>query len=106
MESSQIAAQLLEVIAGGHPQVPIGCRVVDHLELAEETAFDVGRDVPRPDVLNEERPQPLVPKAHNHSGAPSMSLCTAPWYKTQPERLKSRQLVQRCGAFTLPPARQ
>src|SRR5437660_4263265 len=50
VEPRQIAAQLLEVIAGRHPQVLIGRRVVDHLELAEEPAFEVGRYVPRPRV--------------------------------------------------------
>src|SRR5439155_10527133 len=62
LEPSQIAAQLLEVIAGRHPQGLVGRRVVDHLELAEEPAFQVGRNVPRPRVLDEERAQPLVSK--------------------------------------------
>jgi len=44
---ARLHAQLLEVIAGRHPQVLIGRRVVDHLELAKEPAFEIGRDVPR-----------------------------------------------------------
>src|SRR5690242_6857647 len=41
VEPRQIAAQLLEVIAGRHPQVLVGRRVVDHLELAKKPAFEV-----------------------------------------------------------------
>jgi len=58
VEPCQVAAQLPEVIAGRHPQVLIGRRVVDHLQLAEEPAFEVGRDVPRPRVFDEEGAQP------------------------------------------------
>ncbi len=42
MEACQVTAQRLEVIAGRRPQVVIGGRVVDHLELAEEPAFEFG----------------------------------------------------------------
>ena len=44
VRSRQVAAQLLEMIAGRQSQILIGRRVVDHLELAEEPAFEVGRD--------------------------------------------------------------
>ena len=44
MKARQIAAQLLEMIAGRHAQVLIGRRIVDHLELAEQPAFEIGRD--------------------------------------------------------------
>src|SRR5262245_10043675 len=74
MEPDQIAAQLFKVIAGRHPKVQIGRRVVDHLELAEEPAFEIGRDVTRPHVLDEEGAQPLVPKAHDHPVAPLASM--------------------------------
>src|SRR5258708_2929278 len=83
VEPCQIAAQLLEVIAGRRPQVLISRRVVNHLELAEEPAFEVGRNVPRPRVLDEEGPQPLVPKSHDHPAAPFVYLCTTHRYNTQ-----------------------
>ena len=70
MEPCQIAAQLLEVIAGRHAQVLIGRRIVDHLELAKQAAFEIGWDVPRADILDEEGAQPFVPKAHDHTAAP------------------------------------
>src|SRR5580704_5120273 len=57
------------MIAGRRPQVLIGGRVIDDLELAEEPVFEVGRDVPRPRILDEERAQPLIPKAHDHAAA-------------------------------------
>jgi hypothetical protein len=56
VKSTQITAQLLEVIAGWYPQVLISRDVVDHLELAEEAAFEVGWDAPRPRVRDEEGP--------------------------------------------------
>ena len=43
--------------------VPIRLRVVDHLELAEEPAFDIGGNARRPYIFNEEGAQPVVPKA-------------------------------------------
>jgi len=33
-------------LLGGTPQILIGRRIVDHLELAKEPAFEVGRDLP------------------------------------------------------------
>lgn len=45
METCEIATQLLKVIAGRHAQVLTGCRIVDHLELAEQSGFKMGRDV-------------------------------------------------------------
>jgi hypothetical protein len=53
METDEIAAQLLEVIAGRRTQILIGRRVVDDLELAEQPAFEIGRDIARPDILDE-----------------------------------------------------
>jgi len=46
VEPSQIAAQLLEMIAGRRPQILIDRRVVDHLELTEEPTFELGRNMP------------------------------------------------------------
>lgn len=54
MEFPQIAAQLLEVITGWHAQILIGRCIINHLELAKEPAFDIGRNTPRPNILNEE----------------------------------------------------
>jgi hypothetical protein len=34
------------MIAGRHPQILIGCRVVDHLELTEKPAFEIRWNVP------------------------------------------------------------
>jgi hypothetical protein len=69
VEARRAASQLLEMIAWRHPQVLIGRRVVDYLELAEEPAFETGRDVRRLPILDEEGVQPLVPKAHDHAAA-------------------------------------
>jgi len=44
MKGSQIAAQFLEVIARRDTQVLIRRRIVDHLEFAEQSAFDIRRD--------------------------------------------------------------
>ena len=57
--------------------------IVDHLELPEEAAFKIGRNVPRRNVVNEEGAQPLVSKAHDHAAAPSMCACTTRRYRKQ-----------------------
>src|SRR5258708_38341702 len=54
------------MIAWGHPQIPIGGCVIDHLELAEHPGFQVRRDVARTDVIHEERPQPVIPETDDH----------------------------------------
>ena len=41
MKGSQIAAQFLEVIAGRDTQILIRRRIVDHLEFAEQAAFEI-----------------------------------------------------------------
>lgn len=56
MEPRQIAAQLLEMIAGWHPQVLIGRRIVDHLELPKEAAFKIRRNASRPHIFDKEGP--------------------------------------------------
>jgi hypothetical protein len=78
VEVRQIAPQLLEMIAWRRPQVMIGRRVVDHLDLAEEPTSEIGRDVPRLLILDEEGAQPLVPKAHDHAAAPPC-VCVPPF---------------------------
>src|SRR5207244_3991351 len=69
MEARQVAAELLEVIAWRHPQILIGSRIIDHLELAKQPAFQIGRDVPPLPILNEEGAQPFLPKAYDHAAA-------------------------------------
>jgi hypothetical protein len=83
VELRQVAAQLLEMIAGRNSQVLIGRRVVDHLKLAEEAALEIGRDIPGPGIVNEEGAQPLVSKAQDHADDPFMGLCTTLRYKRQ-----------------------
>jgi hypothetical protein len=58
VEARQIAAELLEVIAWRHPQILIGSRIVDHLEPAKEPASEIGRNMPRLPILDEEGAQP------------------------------------------------
>jgi hypothetical protein len=41
-------------IAGRRPQILIGRCVVDHLEFTEQSALKIGRDAPRPNILDEE----------------------------------------------------
>src|SRR3981081_3407685 len=70
IKAREIAAQFLEMIAGRHAQVLVGRRVVDHLELPKETAFEIGRNATRSDILDEKSAQPHVPKAHDHAVVP------------------------------------
>src|SRR5690606_10815912 len=70
METRQIAAQLLKVIAGRHAQVLIGHGVVNHLELAEQTGLKIRRDVARTNIIHKEGPKPVVPKAYDHRFTP------------------------------------
>jgi hypothetical protein len=56
MKPRQIAAQLLEVIAGRHAQVLIGHGVVDHLEFSEQPGFKIGRDITGMGIVYEESP--------------------------------------------------
>jgi hypothetical protein len=81
VKACQVAPQLLEVIAGRRPQVSICLCVVDHLELAEEPAFDIRRNAGRPLIFYEEGSEPLVPKAYDHAAIQSLYLCTTLWYK-------------------------
>src|SRR5215475_13755479 len=62
IESCEIAAQPLEMIAGRHAQVLIGCRVVDH-----EAGLKIGWDVPRSNIFDVEGAQPLVPETQDHA---------------------------------------
>jgi len=51
--------------------------------VPKEAAFEIRRDIPRLDILDEEDAQPFVPKAHDHTAAPSVRICTALWYRMQ-----------------------
>ncbi|CEJ86424.1 hypothetical protein HYPGJ_30458 [Hyphomicrobium sp. GJ21] len=66
METCEIAAQLLEVITGRHTQVLIGHSVVNHLELSEQSGFQIGRDVAGTGIVHEEGAKPVIPKAYVH----------------------------------------
>ena len=57
------------MIAWRHPQILIGSRIIDHLELAKQPAFEIGREMPRLPILDEEGAQPLIPKAYDHAAA-------------------------------------
>jgi len=70
IKAREIAAQFLEMIAGRHAQVLVGRRVVDHLDFAEQAIFQIGRDFLRPDVVDEELPQPFIPEAQDHAATP------------------------------------
>ncbi len=69
-----MAAQLLEMVAGRRSQIAVRGRIVDHLELAEQAIFQIGRDFLRSDVVDEELAQPVIPEAHNHAAAPSEAM--------------------------------
>jgi hypothetical protein len=66
MKAREVAAQLLEVVAGRSAHILVGGGIVDHLELSKQPAFEIRRNVPRAPVLDEEGAQPLVPKAFDH----------------------------------------
>jgi hypothetical protein len=61
---------MTRLASGRHAQVLIGRRIIDHLDLAEQTAFQIGWDFLRSNVLDEEVTQPAIPKAHDHSATP------------------------------------
>src|SRR5712675_1732818 len=55
------------MVARRRSQIAVRCCIVDHLDLAEQAVFQIGRDFLRPDVVDEELAQPAVPKAQNHA---------------------------------------
>lgn len=67
MELCQLAAQFFEVVTRWHSQVCISRCVVDHLDLAEQTAFDISGDFLRSDIVDKELAQPVISKAQDHS---------------------------------------
>lgn len=71
MEAFEIAAQLLEMVAGRHTQILIDRRVVNHLELAEQAAFEIGRNIAGVGVVHEESPQPSISKADDDPMLPA-----------------------------------
>jgi len=54
VEARQIAAKFLEMITWRHPQVLISRCVIDHLQLAEQSAFEIGWDIPRTPIFDKE----------------------------------------------------
>jgi hypothetical protein len=70
MQPREVAMQLLEMVAGRCPQVGISRRIVDHLELSEYPSFEIGRDVTRLAVINEELAQPSIAKSYDHQSPP------------------------------------
>jgi hypothetical protein len=72
----QVATQLLEMIAGRYTQILIGCCVVDHLELAKEPVFEIGWDIPRSLILDEEGAQHASRKLTIMWQQEKMSRCT------------------------------
>jgi len=57
----------------GGTAILIRRRVVDHLELTEQPAFKVRRNVTRADVIHEEHLQPVIPETDDHSMPQRMS---------------------------------
>src|SRR3546814_14365936 len=82
MMPGQIAAQLLEMVAGRHAQVLVGYRVVDHLELAEESAFEIGRYVLGAPIVHKEDPQPFIPETNDHPPLLLLHYCTTLRYSS------------------------
>src|ERR1700730_18510226 len=70
VEAGKIAPQLLKMVAGRRSQIAVRCRIVDHLDFAEQAIFQIGRDFLRSDVVDEELPQPVVPEAQDHAATP------------------------------------
>jgi hypothetical protein len=58
MKTRQSAVQFFEVIAWRRPQIPIGGGVVDHLKLAKQLGFQIGRDSSISEIVDEEASQP------------------------------------------------
>jgi hypothetical protein len=82
MKSCQVATQLFKMVAGWNAQVLICRRIVDHLELPKETPLKIGRDVSRPNVLDEEGAEPIISKTRNQANNPITYQCTTLWYMT------------------------
>ena len=74
VKAIQVALQLLEMVTGWYAQVLIRRRIVNHLELPEQPVFEIGRDSVRANIVDKERPQPVVPKGHNHVQPPCPSV--------------------------------
>jgi hypothetical protein len=66
MQSSQIAAQFLEMVARRHSQILVGRGIVNHLELPEHPIFQIGWNIPRLYISDKEIPQPSIAKARDH----------------------------------------
>jgi hypothetical protein len=69
----EIAPQFFEMIAGRDSQILIRRRIVDHLELAKQSAIQIGRYFLRVYIIDEEITQPIISKAYDHSPSPILS---------------------------------
>jgi hypothetical protein len=64
MQSGQIAAQLLEMVAGRHPQILVGHGIVNHLMLPKHPVFQISWNIPRSYISDKEIPQPSIVAAY------------------------------------------
>jgi hypothetical protein len=104
MEPCQIAAQLLEVIVGRHTKVLVRHSIVDHLELAEQPGPEIGRNVAGTDIFHEEGPQPVIPKADDHSYTLQHGAC-GPLYNPSYKNNLRPFVAPRRGSIAWPVAR-
>jgi hypothetical protein len=66
MQAIQPTPQFLEVIAWRHSQVLICHCIVDQLYFPKQPTFQIGCDLLRPNIKDEEIPQPGIPKTDDH----------------------------------------
>ena len=78
MPALQAATQLFEMVARWHPQILIARRVVDHLQLAEQPAFQIRWYFPPAHIIHEERPQPNIAETDDHVTTPFYELLYHP----------------------------
>src|SRR5579859_2719881 len=98
MEPCKIAAQFFEMIAGRYAQILVRRGIVNHLELAEEPAFEIGRNVPGMTIFCEEGLQPVIPKANDHRYL-QMTECTTQRYTSSMEESNRRPPVPQTDAL-------
>jgi hypothetical protein len=65
-EAVEIAPQFFEMVARRHTQILIRHGIINHLQLAKQSAFYVRRDFLRVGVVDEKTVKPLVSKAGDH----------------------------------------
>ena len=94
---SRLPRSFLEMVAGRNAQILVIHGVVDHLDFAEQPAFEIGRDVSRSRVINKESAQPVVSKADDHSRPEGMM------YHSMVHHARAALKVARLGAMKSPP---